>query len=113
MALNYQCRKLVSEGMENVIARHMAMADYVRSWTKEKFALFAEEEKYASDTLTTVKNTREIDVAAVINAIKGKYNIAFGNGYGKLKQQTFRIAHMGDITTEDLKEILGYIDDEL
>ncbi len=113
MALNYQCRKLLDEGMTNVTARHKAMADYVRGWAKENFALFASEEKYASNTLTTVKNTRGIDVAEVINAIKSKYNIAFGNGYGKLKQDTFRIAHMGDITIDDLKELLGYIDDEI
>ena len=113
MALNYQCHKLVNEGMENVVARHKAMAEYVRAWAADKFALFAKDEKYASNTLTTVKNTRGIDVAAVINAIKGKYNIAFGNGYGKLKQDTFRIAHMGDINLDDLKELLGYIDDEL
>jgi len=36
-----------------------------------------------------------------------------GNGYGKLKEQTFRIAHMGDITLDDLKELLGWIDEEI
>jgi predicted phosphoserine aminotransferase len=113
MALNYQCKKLVNEGMDNVVARHRAMAEYVRGWAKENFALFAEDEKYASNTLTTVKNTRGIDVAAVINAIKDKYNIGFGNGYGKLKQETFRIAHMGDINMDDLKELLDYINDEI
>ncbi len=36
-----------------------------------------------------------------------------GNGYGKLKEQTFRIAHMGDITLDDLKELLGWIEEEI
>ncbi|AQQ08700.1 Soluble hydrogenase 42 kDa subunit [Sedimentisphaera cyanobacteriorum] len=113
MALNYRCQLLLEEGMENVWERHQQMADFVRGWAKENFALFAEDEKFASNTLTTVKNTRGIDVAAVIEAVKEKHNAAFGNGYGKLKQETFRIAHMGDITLDELKDLLSWIDDEI
>lgn len=112
MALNYQCKKLVEEGIENVWARHKQMGDFVREWAKEKFELFCREE-YASNTLTTIKNTRGIDVAGTIKAIQEKHNTIFGNGYGKLKEQTFRIAHMGDITLDDLKELLGWIDAEI
>jgi len=112
MALNYQCEKLLAEGMENVWERHKEMAEFVRDWAREKFALFCDE-KYASDTLTAIKNTRGINVAETINAIQQKHNTVFGNGYGKLKEETFRIAHMGDITLDDLKELLGWIDDEI
>lgn len=113
MALNYRCQMLLDEGMENVWRRHKQMGDFVRQWAIERFDIFASDEKYASNTLTTVKNTKGIDVAAVINAVKEKHNAAFGNGYGSLKNQTFRIAHMGDITIDDLKELLGWIDEEL
>jgi aspartate aminotransferase-like enzyme len=34
-------------------------------------------------------------------------------GYGRLKEQTFRIAHTGDITLDDLNELLGVIDETL
>jgi len=112
MALNYQCKKFLNEGMENVWSRHKQMGDFVRSWAKEKFALFCDE-KYASNTLTAVKNTRGINVAETIGALQAKHNTVFGNGYGKLKQDTFRIAHMGDITMADLKELLGWLDDEI
>jgi len=112
MALNYQCRKLVQEGMEQVWLRHKQMGDYVRSWAKDNFDLFCER-KYASNTLTAVRNTRGINVAETINAIQQKHNTIFGNGYGKLKEQTFRIAHMGDITLDDLTELLGWIEAEL
>ena len=112
MALNYQCHKLLAEGMENVWQRHKEMGDYARTWAREKFDLFCED-KYASDTLTTVKNTRNINVGDVIKAIQSKHNTVFGNGYGKLKDQTFRVAHMGDITLDDVKELLGWIDEEI
>jgi aspartate aminotransferase-like enzyme len=111
MALNYQCHKLVAEGMENVWARHKEMGEFVRSWAKEQFELFCEE-KYASNTLTTIKNSRCIKVAETINSIQEKHNTIFGNGYGRLKEKTFRIAHMGDITLDEVKELLGWIDEE-
>jgi len=98
--------------MENVWQRHKEMGQFVRTWAKGKFDLFCEE-KYASDTLTTVKNTRQINVAEVIKAIQEKHNTIFGNGYGKLKDQTFRIAHMGDITLDDLRDLLSWIDEEI
>jgi len=112
MALNYQCKKLLEEGMENVWQRHKEMGDYVRVWAKAHFDIFCEE-RYASNTLTTVKNTRGINVAEVISAVQKKHNTIFGNGYSKLKEQTFRIAHMGDITLDDIKELLTWIDEEL
>ena len=112
MALHYQCTRLLEEGMENVWARHKKMAEYVRGWAKDNFDLFAPEE-YASDTLTTIKNTKGINVAATIAAVQEKHNTVFGNGYGKLKGETFRIAHMGDISMDDLKELLGWIDEEI
>lgn len=112
MALNYQCHKLIKEGMENVWKRHKEMADFVRAWAKGNFDLFCEE-KYASNTLTAVKNTKGINVAETIKAVQEKHNTVFGNGYGKMKEQTFRIAHMGDINLDDLRELLAWIDEEI
>jgi len=112
MALHYQCERLLKEGMENVWRRHKKMGDFVRDWAKENFALFCEE-KYASNTLTTIQNTRGINVAEVISSIQKKHNTVFGNGYGKLKELTFRIAHMGDITLDELEELIGWLDEEL
>jgi aspartate aminotransferase-like enzyme len=112
MALNYQCGKLLAEGIENVWKRHKKMGEFARSWAKKNFALFCEE-KYASNTLTTVKNTRGINVADVINAVQKKHNTVFGNGYGDLKEKTFRIAHMGNITLDEIKELLNWIDEEI
>ena len=112
MALNFQCKKLLEEGMENVWNRHKEMGEFVRAWAKANFELLCDEQ-YASNTLTTVKNTRGINVAETIKTIQAKHNTIFGNGYGKLKEQTFRIAHMGDITLDDLKELLAWIDEEI
>jgi len=110
-ALDYQLDKMLEEGFENRFARHIEMADYVRNWAKEYFALFAQE-KYASNTVTCVKNTRDINVADLNKAL-GERGFMISNGYGKLKQKTFRIAHMAELTLDDMKELLSNIDDIL
>jgi len=112
MALHYQGRRLLEEGMENVWKRHRQMGEFVRAWAKERFGLFCEE-KYSSNTLSTIKNTRGINVSKTINAVQEKHNVLFSNGYGDLKEKTFRIAHMGDITLDELKDLLAWIDQEI
>lgn len=106
-ALDYQLDRILEEGLENRFARHLEMAGIVRAWAKENFALFAEE-KYASNTLTTVKNTRGISVAE-LNKKLGEHGYMISNGYGALKEATFRIAHMADTTVEEIKTLLSLI----
>jgi len=110
-ALDYQLNRIMEEGLENRFNRHLEMAEYTRAWAKKNFELFPEEQ-YASVTLTTVKNTRGISVKD-LNAELGKRGYAISNGYGNLKEKTFRIAHMADLTLNDVKELLAAIDDIL
>ena len=110
-ALNYQLDLIMKEGLDNRFNRHLTMAEYTRNWAKENFALFPDE-KYASVTLTTVKNTLNISVKK-LNEELGNRGFAISNGYGDLKEKTFRIAHMADLTLEDVKELLLNIDDIL
>ncbi|MCK4585212.1 alanine--glyoxylate aminotransferase family protein, partial [candidate division WOR-3 bacterium] len=61
-ALDKQLDRFFEEGLENRFARHLEMANYVRDWTRQYFAFFPDE-KYLSNTLTAIKNTRGISVA--------------------------------------------------
>jgi aspartate aminotransferase-like enzyme len=110
-ALDYQLDNIFEEGLENRFARHKEMADYVRAWAKDKFALFAQEE-FASNTVTCVKNTRKISIADLNKAL-GKRGYMISNGYGKLADKTFRIAHMNEATIMEIKELLSIIDEIL
>ena len=107
-ALDYQLDRILAEGLENRFARHLEMAGLVRYWAKENFALFPDE-RYASNTLTAVKNTRGISVSD-LNKKLGDNGYMISNGYGDLKEVTFRIAHMADATMEEIKVLLALID---
>ena len=110
-ALDKQMDKILTEGMENRHKRHLAMANNVRDWAKKNFALFAEP-GYESVTLTCIDNNKKIKVAD-LNSELGKRGFAISNGYGDLKELTFRIAHMGDLTLDEIKELMKNINEIL
>jgi len=107
-ALDYQLDRIFEEGLENRFARHAAMAEVVRDWAEERFELFPKRE-FASNTLTTIKNTREVSIGD-LNKQLGQKGYQISNGYGNLKDKTFRIAHMADRTMDEMKELLQVID---
>lgn len=111
-ALDYQLDRIVNvEGVENRINRHSELAKVVRAWATKYFEVFAAS-GYESNTLTVVKNTRGIDVGALNKALKER-GFEIANGYGDLKDKTFRIAHMADTTMEEVQAVLGHINDIL
>jgi len=110
-ALNKQMDDILAEGLENRWARHIEMAEVVREWACENFALYADQ-RYLSNTVTNVENTRGISVAG-LNTELGKRGAMISNGYGPLKEKCFRIAHMGDLQVSDLNWLLAQIDDIL
>jgi len=111
-ALDFALERILNqEGLEARFERHRQIAEYVRSWAKQYFALFPEQ-KYASDTVTCISNTRAISVKDLNNKLAER-GFAISNGYGELKEKTFRIAHMAEMQKADLEELLGHIEDIL
>ncbi|SFB34286.1 pyridoxal-phosphate-dependent aminotransferase family protein [Clostridium frigidicarnis] len=111
-ALDYQLDRIINvEGLENRFQRHKEMAEVVRAWAREHFEVFPDE-KYLSNTLTNIKNTTDLSVAD-LNKKLGERGFQISNGYGKLKDKTFRIAHMADCQMEDIKELLSVLDEIL
>ncbi len=109
-ALKKQLERINVEGLENRFNRHKEMAEYVRNWAKEQgFELFAQR---LSDTVTCISNTKGFDMLEIKKKIMSK-GFSIDSGYGKLnksleeqgKPTTFRIAHMGDMTLDELKEL--------
>ncbi len=103
-ALEAQLDRILEEGIEQRWKRHEEMARLVQGWARKYFDLFADA-RYLSWTVTTVANTRGISVAQLNEALR-KRGFAISNGYGKLKEKTFRIGHMGDLTPGEVQELL-------
>lgn len=111
-ALDYQLDRILDEGIEARFTRHAAMAERVQTWALASgFDLLAPD-GYRSKTVTTIANTRGIDFAA-LNAFLLERDMRLANGYGALKGKTFRIAHMGELTMDDIETLLAALDDFL
>ena len=105
--LDFQLDRVLREGMDSRYARHREMADTVREWAERNSGLFAEE-GHRSNTITVVNNT-DIAFDTIQNSLRGKgYEIS--GGYGKIKEETYRIGHMGDLTVADIGEFLAVMD---
>jgi aspartate aminotransferase-like enzyme len=111
-ALRHQLKKMFAEGLENRYARHLRMADATRAWLiSQGFGLFAAEGA-RSNTLTTGTNDGKTDLEK-LKKLAGERGYAMDNGYGKIKNQTFRIPHMGDFTMADMEEFFSLLEELL
>jgi len=108
-ALDLQLDRIYAEGLDNRFARHAQMAKRVQDWALERgFGLYAAE-GYRSQTVTAIENTRNINIPA-LNATLLERGMRISNGYGTLKNKTFRIAHMGELTIADIDALLVEMD---
>jgi len=107
---------IFEEGYENVIERHKNVSKFVRDRVKDiGFEIFPDE-NFASQTLTCVnfenfkKQWPKFDVKVMKEEMKKK-GFILADGYGKIKEKTFRIGNMGNVMIDDAKEMLDELED--
>ena len=102
--------------LEARFARNKQCAEFTRAWADEYFRVFPNR-RYLSNTLTVIdarpKGCTERISIPQLNQALAERNLQLGNGYGVLKDATFRIAHMGELRLEDLQEITSAVVDVL
>ncbi len=111
-ALNLQLDYFFQEGLDRRFARHEEMARVVQAWAKRHFDVYPEE-GYWSKTVTCITNTRGISVDETNKRLIKEYGMRISNGYGELREKTFRIAHMGDLTLADVYGVLEALENIL
>jgi len=111
-ALDFQLDRILAEGLDNRFARHSAMAKRVQEWADAHDLSMYAPEGYRSQTVTTIKNDRGFSVAELNTFLKQR-EMRIANGYGKLKDKTFRIAHMGETQMKDIEKLLDAMEEFL
>lgn len=117
-ALESQLSDIAVEGMPARWARHAEMAALTHSWVDTVRAesglavgiLAAVGAR--SPTVTTVTLPPSVSGEALVSAVADR-GFTIGSGYGKLKNGTIRIGHMGDHTAEGLQHCLAACRDAL
>lgn len=111
-ALDFQLDRILAEGLDNRFARHSAMAKRVQEWADAHDLSMYAPEGYRSQTVTTIKNDRRISISELNTFLKQR-EMRIANGYGKLKDKTFRIAHMGETQMDDIEILLETMEEYL
>lgn len=100
---------LDGEGLQARFERHAELAAMTREWAAGRGFEPFPAAGYESPTVSALKKDPAFDVGA-LNASLREQGMTVSGGYGKLKETTFRIAHMGDVTRDDMAALFAAID---
>lgn len=107
-ALAKQLDDIVSgEGLEARFERHRQMRDITIARTSQ-FTRLAADREHASPTVSALAPVKPPDEIRSQMKTRG---FTLGGGYGKWKESTFRIGHMGDISIDALNAMLDALEE--
>ncbi|HKH94439.1 MAG TPA: aminotransferase class V-fold PLP-dependent enzyme, partial [Gemmatimonadaceae bacterium] len=111
-AAEVQLAAVTAEGMEARWARHRRMSDMTRAWVDDlrarhgdAFGILARE-GHRTPTVTSITIPSTFTGSTLVRAVAER-GFTIGNGYGKNRETTFRIGHMGDHDPERLAVCLA------
>ncbi|MBN1329601.1 MAG: alanine--glyoxylate aminotransferase family protein [Candidatus Heimdallarchaeota archaeon] len=108
-AMTYQLDKMIAETQEKRYQRHVEMMKFTHQWANKHFSMFPEK-GYESVTVSTINKPQDKDWANLTKELANR-GIEISNGYGKIKETTFRIGHMGDWTLKDIQNVCKNIEE--
>jgi aspartate aminotransferase-like enzyme len=109
-ALDLQLDRIFAEGLDNRFARHAAMAKRVQDWGAKHGMEPVAKPEYRSKTVVTMRNSLNWDISALNKFLLTK-GMRIANGYGKLKDISYRVATMGETTMKDVDVLLAAMDE--
>jgi predicted phosphoserine aminotransferase len=108
-ALKAQVDRIAEEGIDARLERHRVMAERTWQWCDELgLEILVKDPSFRSPTVTTVRCPDGMTGPQVASAVRQHgFNIA--TGYGRMKDESFRIGHMGDHTVDGLENLLAVL----
>jgi alanine-glyoxylate transaminase / serine-glyoxylate transaminase / serine-pyruvate transaminase len=96
-ALHEATDMILSEGLDNVFARHQRLASACRAAVSAwGLPIQCDDPNYYSPVLTGVMTPAGVDADAIRKVIYERFDTSLGTGLGKVKGKMFRIGHLGE-----------------
>jgi aspartate aminotransferase-like enzyme len=114
-AADVQLASIAAEGMPARWSRHTAMAERTYAWVDALARRHGDALRVAataghrSPSVTSIQLPSSITGSTVLKAVSER-GFTIGSGYGKNKETSIRIGHMGDHTLEGLEHCLAACD---
>jgi len=109
-ALDVQLDRILAEGLDKRFARHAAMSKLMQDWAIAHGMDPLAKDPYRSKTVVTIKNEHKWDISA-LNKFLQTRGMRIANGYGKIKDLTYRVATMGETQVADVKALTEAMED--
>ncbi len=107
-ALEAQLDRIQAEGLENRWARHIEMQQATISWGEQHGMSTFAEDGYRSPAVTALE-FGDHDADRILASVK-EAGFFLSKGYGRIKDETFRIGHMGDHPLDRVHRLLEAIE---
>jgi aspartate aminotransferase-like enzyme len=112
-ALDTTLDLMLNEGLSNIFMRHARVAQKARDGIKSLGLSLFPDEDYASNTVTAVNATDNIDVPKLIQILREEHDVVIAGGQRKLAGRIFRIGHLGAVDEDDIKSVLEALNEAL
>jgi len=111
-ALDFQLERIFTEGLEARFQRHTAMSQKVYSWMESHDLKPYPADNCRSRTVATINNDKNWAIGD-LNKFLMQKGMRIANGYGAIKDVTFRIATMGETSLADVDALLSALEEYL
>ena len=110
VALDVALGRLLDEGLETAFARHARLGRACRAGIKAMgLELFSPDED-RSAVVTAARMPDGLDSSALTRALRDRHGITIAAGQGELKEQIFRIGHIGWFDEFDIATALSAVE---
>jgi len=105
-ALDKALDMIIKEGLDSIINRQARIARMTRDGVKALGLTLFADEKYASNTVTSVAAPDGLDVIKMLKILREEHDTVLGGGQQHLSGKVFRIGHLGWVSEEDINMVL-------
>ena len=112
--LDVSLEHMLTEGKDAIYARHARIGAHTRERVKALgLELFAADERFASNTVTSVKVPEGVDGKELTKTLREKHDTVLGGGQRALAGRIFRLGHLGWVKEEDLDRAIDALAEAL
>ena len=100
-ALHVCVQKIMSEGLEGYMHRHVMAAERFRAGVRALGLSPLAADTDASPLVTAIEVAPRADPATVVAALRDEHNLLIAGGLGLLRNRIIRVGHMGKAASEE------------
>ncbi len=111
-ALDLQMQRILEEGLPERWHRHQVLQRQTEEWAKAAGYSYTSSSEIRSPTVSCLRPPPGASARDLVRQL-GQEGFTVASGYGRWKEETFRIGHMGEVRTRDLValfEAIGRLD---